>query len=136
MAFMEFNESLAVGNTVMDHEHRNLVRYINVLQQSIASGAGHEVIDEVLAGLTDYAATHFLVEESLMKAYDYPDIGRHKQAHTRFRQRLNELSRLFSEQHGQQAAQTLLDFLMSWLIDHILQVDARLADFLHSRGMR
>lgn len=135
MGFMEFNESLEVGNTVMDHEHRNLVRYINVLQQSIASGASNDVVDEVLRGLTDYANSHFSVEESLMKAYDYPDFGAHKQSHGSFKQRLDELSRLFAAQHANQVAQTLLDFLMSWLIDHILQTDTQLAEFLREKGM-
>ncbi len=134
MSFMEFNDSLKVGNTVIDHEHQNLVRYINVLQQSIDAEATDDVVDGVLDGLSDYVATHFTVEEELMKAYDYPEFGVHKQLHGKFTKRLGELTAMYEENRSI-VAEPLLDFLMSWLIHHILKVDVKLAVFLKKKGM-
>lgn len=134
MGFMEFNDSLKVGNTIIDHEHQNLVRYINVLQQSIEFGADDSVIDNVLSGLADYAATHFIVEEEMMKAYDYPEFGEHKKIHGSFTKKLEELTAMYGASRSA-AAGPLLDFLMSWLIQHILKVDVKLADFLKNKGM-
>jgi len=134
VSFMEFNDSLKVGNTVIDHEHQNLVRYINVLQQTMEIDANPEVIDDVLQGLTDYAAVHFTVEEELMKAYDYPDFGNHKMAHGKFTAKLGELITMYGSSRAA-VAQPLLDFLMSWLIEHILKVDVKLAIYLREKGM-
>ena len=135
MCFMDFDESLKVGNTVIDHEHQNLIRYINVLQQSIEVGADTSVIASVLDGLTEYAATHFMVEEELMKAYDYPEFSEHLNAHGKFKRRLEELISAFSQNQAE-VAESLLDFLMNWLTLHINKIDRKLASFLGENGMK
>jgi len=69
-----------------------------------------------------------------MKAYDYPDFSEHLKAHGDFKERLAELTNMFAENRAT-AAESLLEFLMNWLVQHIQKVDVKLADFLKQQGM-
>ena len=59
-----------LGVPVMDYQHRSLLELINLL----GSGGNNT---GVIAGFQAYAERHFVVEESLMEAYGYPDREAH-----------------------------------------------------------
>jgi len=132
MPYLELTDDLRVGNKVIDREHEVLFSYINLLQKALESGTSAHVIEQVIHGLAEYTKTHFFVEEELMAAYDYPGYDSHKKAHEMFKNKINLLLQEL-EQGRSISLKGMLDILKSWLTDHILTVDARLAGFLKDK---
>ena len=134
MSYIEFDDSLRVGNRVIDQEHEMLISYINLLQKAVENEASGGIVEKVVDGLVDYTKTHFFVEEELMKAYAYPDMESHMQAHEKFRQQANALVESLAK--GEEVdLPAALEFLKEWLTGHILKIDARFADFLKDKSM-
>ncbi len=134
MPYIEFDDSLRVGNRLMDQEHEMLISYINQLQKVIEHEADGNAVKQVVRGLVEYSRTHFFVEEELMKAYDYPEIGFHLKAHVGFRDSANALMRDL-DMGDEIDLRQMLAFLTEWLTTHILSVDAKLADFLRGKQL-
>jgi len=134
MSYIEFDDSLRVGNRVIGQEHEMLISYISLLQKAVENEASGGIVERVVDGLVDYTKPHFFVEEELMKAYAYPDIDSHMQAHEKFRMQANTLveSLAKGEEVGLPA---VLEFLKEWLSAHILKIDAKFSDFLKDKGM-
>lgn len=134
MSFMEYPDSMHLGNKIMDQEHEVLISCINMLQETVKDDHDVTATTEVLKGLLDYTKTHFFVEEELMRAYDYPGAAAHKKEHDSFKKKIDMLSSRF-EQGNEIIEDKLLDFLKGWLIEHILKTDAHLAKYLKDKGM-
>ncbi len=132
MPYLELTDDLKVGNKVIDREHEVLFSYINLLQKALENESRAHVTEQVILGLAEYTKTHFFVEEELMAAYDYPDYDPHKKAHEIFKKKINALLKEF-EQGRDISLQSMLDILKKWITDHILTVDARLAEFLKDK---
>lgn len=135
MSYFEFNDSLKIGNKVIDQEHAVLIEYINLLQTAVENNTGTELLGQVLDGLTEYTKTHFFVEEELMKAFGYPAMSNHKAAHESFKRNLETFIRNY-EQGDTQITGRTLNFLKEWLTEHILKVDRKLSDFLADKSFR
>lgn len=134
MSFIEFDDSLRVGNRVIDQEHEMLISYINLLQKAVENEASDGIVEKVVDGLVEYTKTHFFVEEELMKAYVYPDMHDHMHAHEKFRQQANDL--VASLEKGESVdLEAVLAFLKEWLTGHIMKIDVKLADFLKDKTM-
>jgi len=134
MSHIEFDNTLRVGNKLMDQEHEMLISYINLLQKAAKNEASDNIVNHVVRGLVEYTRTHFFVEEELMKAFDYPDRESHMKAHERFRAKANALVR--DADRGEEIdLPGVLTFLIEWLTAHILKIDAKLADFLKDQSL-
>ena len=134
MSFMEYPDTMKLGNKLMDQEHEVLISCINMLQEAVKEDHDSTTTNEVLQGLVEYTKTHFFVEEELMRAYEYAGAETHKREHDSFKKKIEMLSQRF-EQGNELIEDKLLDFLKGWLIEHILKTDAHLAKFLKEKGM-
>ncbi|MDH5407844.1 MAG: bacteriohemerythrin [Gammaproteobacteria bacterium] len=134
MSYFEFDDSLKVGNKLIDQEHAVLIEYINLLQKSVENEISETLLKQVLDGLIDYTKTHFFVEEELMKALDYPEASVHLSAHEAFCKKIDELKAGF-DQGNTNISGDALAFLKDWLTGHILKVDKRLSDFLSDKTL-
>lgn len=132
MTDLVFDDSLRVGNCIIDREHAVLIEHINTLQSVIDGRASRYLVGQILEGLVEYAHTHFYVEEELMRAYKYADFAAHKDTHDKFR---STLFRWVEEHKSGEADFTLemMAFLKNWLVKHIKETDARLAEFLRGK---
>lgn len=134
MDYIKFDDSLRVGNKIIDQEHAILIEYINLLQKAVENQSGDRVLHQVLQGLIEYTKTHFFVEEELMKAFKYPDYDGHKSAHEIFKKKIENLNKNV-EQADMNISDSVLLFLKQWLTDHILKVDKKLSDFLADKTL-
>ena len=134
MSYIEFDDTLKVGNKLIDQEHEMLISYINLLKKAVENEASGAIVGQVMRGLVEYTRTHFFVEEELMKAYDYPDRESHMKAHDGFRAKATTLVK--SLENGEKIdLQGVLAFLIEWLTAHILKIDAKLAEFLRDKRL-
>ena len=132
MSYIVFDDSLRVGNKLIDQEHAVLIEYINLLQRAMENETSDTIIKQVLDGLVDYTKTHFFLEEELMKAYEYPGQKQHLQAHKSFVAKLDELQHQYKDK-DEKVTGSVLDFLKDWLKNHILKVDAELSAFMKDK---
>ncbi|MFA7268007.1 MAG: bacteriohemerythrin [Sterolibacterium sp.] len=126
MAMMEWNNTLQVGHSVIDNDHRKLIGLINQLGDAMSAGQGREVCGSVLNELIDYTQTHFATEERLMSAHRYADESRHRAEHAKLVQDVQDFKRRY-EAGTATLSVSLLHFLMEWLTHHILESDKALA---------
>ncbi len=123
--------SLLVGYEAIDDDHQKLVDLVNQLHVADLSGAGRPVTMAILDELVDYTSWHFRHEERLMQSNDYPDLRTHKAAHAGLIVRIHEIQNKFKLM-DEQAPSELNALVKSWLINHIHEVDKKLADFLRN----
>lgn len=128
MAILSWNQSFNLGIDSIDQQHRKLVDIINQLHDRIEiNGHNHEIID-VLDNLINYTHYHFAAEEQfmLLKDYDSLEFRKHQANHIDF---LREIRKKQTQCHDkpEQVGDELLDFLVDWMVNHILGEDKAMA---------
>jgi hemerythrin-like metal-binding protein len=129
MAFMEWNDSLAVHQPAIDADHKRLVELVNRLHDAMMARQGAQTVGGVLNDLIDYTKTHFGREEDLMKTRAYPQYLAHKAEHDKLVQQAIDLQRKFASGAVTITLETM-DFLRDWLFNHIMKVDQQLGKWL------
>ena len=87
---------------------------------------------KILEELKDYTNKHFQHEEEYMESIQYPKLDAQKRAHTAFIEKLvdiniHELDDIDNNQ--QQYLEELIDYLLSWLSEHILKADCLIPEW-------
>jgi len=132
----EWKPQYAVGITEIDRQHQELFRMASEIYDMVLAldDAGQtEHILELLAGLKQYADAHFVLEESLMDRYDYPDLEAHRQEHEKFRTDLAALSVHQESRSPKQTVTELIKFITQWIFKHICTVDPGYAPLLRAQ---
>ena len=85
--------------------------------------------DELLSiihELTDYTVTHFADEEAYMEKIGYEGLAAQKNAHASFVARLESINLIELDENPQKYMESLIEFLLGWLINHILYSDKKI----------
>jgi hemerythrin-like metal-binding protein len=130
MVKYKWTNDLSVGVHAIDTDHKLLISLINQLHLSIQDGMGHETIGSILNALLDYTFYHFSREELMMRVCGYPDLEQHKKVHEKLKERLVEIRDEFLADHSSIKENDILDFLISWLNDHIKGTDAKFTPYM------
>ncbi|HWR04711.1 MAG TPA: hemerythrin family protein [Humidesulfovibrio sp.] len=132
MTPFQWDESMSVGDPMLDREHKVLVNLINKVLE-ISAGPDRDV--EIMHALTDmylYAKEHFFDEEGLMQRLDYPDRERHIGLHRAFVEKAQALTDDCLD--GTLDFQEFADYLMHWLKRHIAEEDLKIVIFAQSQA--
>ncbi len=128
---LEWNETLSVGNTMIDNQHKELINRINALVEAMSKGKGKEEVSKVVDFLGSYIIKHFTSEEALMQRFNYPDVAAHKREHTAFVEDFKKFKAEFQKTGtSSMLAIRAQKWLSTWLFNHISKVDRMLASFL------
>jgi hemerythrin len=134
---IKWTEDLATGHEVIDGQHRELYRRINVLLAAAKQGRGKADVGEFIRFLSGHVLEHFRDEEKLQLESAYPDYIDHKKQHEQFKNELADLIR-YLEINGVSYA-TVIDTLnmsIDWLARHIMERDKPLAEYLRENSVR
>lgn len=131
-----FTDKYKTGITLVDDEHRRLFEIISDTNDLIHEQLLHDKYDEImhlLSELKDYTESHFSDEEALMERIHYPELPAQKRAHAAFVERLvninlDELDAMDDNQ--QEYLLDLIQFLLSWLSNHILGSDKKIGEYM------
>lgn len=125
-----WNERLMTGIDKIDEQHRILVNLFNEANTQLTADNNAEFFEQITRDLLSYALYHFDTEEELMREYAYAEeADAHIRKHRSFSAKVVAM-RNDSKAGISISREDLLSFLNSWLIDHILNTDKRLAAFL------
>ena len=129
----EWWEDLATGNQLIDNQHKELFRRINILLAACEQRKGKDEVGDLLQFLKKYVRTHFQDEENLQLRANYPLYKEHREEHDNFIQELIKVEDEFSKEGASLlviigAGKIVLD----WVQNHIYQSDKKMAEFLNS----
>ena len=132
MSQLEWTADLEIGIYEIDLQHRALVSIANQLTEAIEGGRPIRTIEWILDELLVYAKMHFQTEELYMRRYQHKESAQHKREHgellksmRRFRWRL--------ETEDENISDDVLEFLASWLSNHLNGPDRALGDAYKAR---
>jgi hemerythrin len=132
MSFIEWNVNLYTGLPDVDQQHNKLFALVNRLTE--VSEHNQDVLDQAFQELKDYAIEHFTLEERLMDEakIDPVHIDYHKNAHALFVAKVAGLWETRDNDDGR-TLNEMLEFLKSWILQHILQTDRKMASEVHEK---
>lgn len=136
-----FTDKYMTGIEMVDDEHRRLFEIIAETKDVIDSeflADKYDHIMNLLDQLREYTEFHFKDEEVLMEKIGYPGLEVQKRAHAAFIERLVEID--FKDldnmdDNQQEYLLELIQFLVSWLSNHILGEDKKIGDFIVKQGI-
>lgn len=123
--------SLNTGHAAIDSQHERLVGLINRLAGAWDSPERDGAVMQAITDMYLYANEHFREEEALMASSGYPGLAAHQALHREFVARAHA----FTDASLADAApfEEMLEFLTTWLTQHITHEDARFAR--HAAGL-
>ena len=129
-----WSETYSVGVVSIDSQHHLLVSMIRQLQEGMLDSRTGEVVSPLFSAMRQYTRFHFEYEEQLLKEHAYPEFESHHVLHAGLIDKLKELEEKY--QAGKLAAGApLMQFLRTWLLDHIGAHDKAYAAFLRGKGV-
>jgi hemerythrin len=131
---MRWNDDLSVNIKLVDEQHMRLIEMLNKTWGIVQERQGPESLAPILTDLLDYTNHHFGTEEGLFRVHHYSRYLEHKKEHEDMTARVQEMS-LRLQRRSLDAA-NLLEFLKTWLNDHIMGSDKKFGPFLVGRGLR
>jgi len=133
MIFLSWRENYRVGIQLIDTEHEYLFKLINEFHDKYTSGDTHRQLLLVLNRLVAYAEEHFRHEEALMREVAYPRVARQQEMHENLYASIFTLNEKLSQDGAKADAETLR-FLKSWIVEHILNEDVDIGEFLRRKS--
>jgi hemerythrin-like metal-binding protein len=132
MALFEWDDQIALGIPAIDRQHQVLFGWINSLSDAVTQGDVHAKVEEMIINLITYVDVHFSEEERLLSACNYPGLPEHRKEHDRFVSHVREMQAGFAS--GNKIGEGVLNFLVEWLVDHIIGTDHRYKQYVSQEG--
>lgn len=134
MNTINWQNSFSVGVTEMDMQHKKLLGMVNRLIEEQKVLTDPQTIADLLTEMTDYAEEHFRAEEYLMAEYGYDQKTAHEEQHRMFID--TTVSFYSATDIGPNIlSNALLEYLSSWLVDHILGEDMKYKEYFQGKGI-
>ncbi len=130
MFYLQWSDDMSVNVKEIDEQHKKLVAMINVLHDALKENKGRDVQRAVILEMTKYAEIHFGTEEKYMQRFKYAGYLAHKAEHDGFSAKAAEL-----QERRFVLTLEVLNFLKSWLQNHILGTDMKYSKHFNSCGL-
>ena len=126
-----WSDDFSVCNEVIDRQHKGLITMTN---EFYAGCQRNEYLVKVyflktLQGAVNYAKTHFVAEEEVMRRADYPDLAAHKVEHDNFSVHVMEQVKIFENEPNPDPA-SFVKMLMDWILHHVAECDKKYAPYI------
>lgn len=135
MALVNWEDSLSIGISEIDMQHKKLVDLINKLNDAMKSGKSKDVMGTIFNELINYTATHFKTEEKYFDQYKYESSEAHKIEHAKLVKEVQNLKRDF-ESGKMGMSMDIMNFLVNWLKNHILISDRKYVQCFKNNGLK
>lgn len=138
---MMWKDKYSIGVSTIDAQHKelfkNLGEFIVLVRDSETSWESRlDKAKETLDFLQQYVVYHFDDEEKFQESIDYPELERHREAHRKFREGIDEYVQIFAS--GGFTEEKMQEFsakLMTWLIMHVGKMDQKIGEYVREKGV-
>lgn len=120
---LQWLDAMGVGVDIIDADHKVLISLLNRSRVISETNPDPVLLGSILADMYTYLESHFEREEAVMEACHYPDLEKHRKAHSRLRDKVNALLNEPSYEESRSLTGALVHFLDYWLVDHIMGMD-------------
>jgi hemerythrin len=132
---LEWTEDLAVGNEMIDAQHKELFVRITDLVNAIKSKTCKFEIGPTTQFLQQYVIKHFTDEQNLMKSQNYPDFEAHKALHDKFIHDFEDLKKELEDETSNYSKSVYTNqMVVDWIVEHINQVDKKFGQYMKEQG--
>jgi len=128
MALLKWDNNYSVSIDVIDAHHKKIIELLNILHDAILQKTEHEIMEKILEDLTACVEQNFPEEEELLRTAGYPHLEEHMESHRILAEGVWAL--LARYQEGEDLTYDVMNFLTSWITEHIMQEDKRYESFL------
>jgi len=128
----EWKEEFSIGMPHIDAQHQELFRLAENLYKAMSAGQGKAALEATLDRLVRYTEEHFAAEERLMRLNDYNAQIAHKTEHQALTRQVRQFQADFEGGRTTMAV-PVLQFVRTWLEEHIKGSDMKLANFVRLR---
>jgi hemerythrin len=129
MTLLSWSAQYAIDNDLIDTEHQELFRLVNLFHDLWLEKRDAQSIAILLNQLIVYAETHFAHEEAIMLDAGFPRLDEHQKVHESMVVSIFNLRQSFEEHNGHLEMDTV-KFIKAWLIEHIVRNDYLFRDYL------
>lgn len=122
----EMKPEYYTGIKSIDDEHTKLFAIANECYDLLTNQFLEDKYDyilKVINDLKDYTKYHFKNEEEYMESIGYKKLLSQKVSHNDFIEKINSYNYDHIDENQKDTLLELLDFLTTWLVDHILMQD-------------
>jgi hemerythrin len=130
-----WKEEYSVKVQEIDRQHKQIVRLIRELFDSINKGATKKILGDILDKLVKYSGFHFATEEKYFDLFNYEDKEHHVQEHRKFTEKVLDFQKKYLN-HEIEISFELIDFLEDWLLDHIIEADQKYIKCFTEHGLK
>lgn len=131
MAFFEWQDTFLLGIDEFDKHHKRLVSLLNAVYDGHMAGTSKNELGLIIDKLIDYATYHFNCEEDWMNRTLYPYIAEHEVEHDQFTSKVVKFQTDFHSGKVKLSID-IMDFLLTWICNHILKIDAKYSKYFLS----
>ena len=134
MALIEWDNTLSVGISSIDDQHKQLIALLNELNEAMKQGKAKEILSTVLKEVIDYTAYHFSTEEKYMDQVQFAGAFTHRIEHKKL---VDKALNLHKEVDAGKLMVTIevMNFLQNWVTDHILGTDKKYTEAFQAQGI-
>lgn len=122
----EMKEEYKIGVEQIDEQHKRLFELADkayMLLKDEFTLDKYDKIVEIIQELKDYTIFHFKYEEAYMESINYKRMFTQKIEHDQFVKKLEAIDLKNIDQNQDKSLIEMLDFLNTWLTEHILKND-------------
>lgn len=131
MAMYEMKPEYYTGIKFIDEEHKKLFEIANTAYELLMNEFipdKYDYIMEVVDELKDYTKYHFDHEETYMNSIKYKRFLSQKVSHDDFIEKINGYDSEIIDENQKESLLELLEFLTTWLVEHIYKQDKLIAE--------
>lgn len=125
MAYIDWTPDLELGIDLVDQDHKVLVALLNQAHDCMGDPEEVATLGSVLNALVDYTEYHFAREERVMEVAGFSELDEHRELHRRLTRQAREIRDRYAVDPSGVRAVDVMDFLRTWLMDHIIKQDFR-----------
>jgi len=133
--FFPWNKDIMIGLDTIDKQHKVLIDIINELYKAIRADKGMEVLDGIFKKLLDYTDYHFGFEIKLQRDCGYVEVDQHEGIHVSMVKQIKDVVKKYKS--GEMASsREVMDFMKSWLVNHINKTDRKYVPTMKAKGVK
>ena len=130
-----WSEKFSVNVKEIDRQHRELVEWVNKLDEAMRAGKGKDLLGRLLSSLLEYTRKHFAYEQHLLESHHYPALPTHQAEHINLTEQVVDFQKQF-ENGTVRLTIPMMSFLSDWLTQHIQGTDKAYSAFLNQHGVK
>ncbi len=137
MSILDRLNGPAVGNWLIDAEHRQIVVLMDEVENSAIAGLDGSVVRAKFERLIAWIAQHFAHEDDSIRRSSFSEGLQHIEEHKRLLNALTGFASAAPKGHdGTERVLEAIRFLETWLAEHIAGPDTRFAAHLRAKGLQ